>query len=174
VSILSVAGIRHTIFVTFETIATITFVIMLASSLLQVFFRYALNAPLMWTEELARLMCVLTTYFGSVGVLSAREHIRVDMIDGLLGRRGRDAMSILIDLLIAWFMVAFAIGCWLMTKATWNTFTASMDWFRMAYIYIAVGVAAATMAVVPVLDLYTRLCALAGRPVEAGSFGDGR
>ena len=52
---------------------------MLASSLLQVFFRYAINAPLMWTEELARLMCVVTTYFGSVVVLIAREHIRVDM-----------------------------------------------------------------------------------------------
>ena len=37
----------------------------------------------MWTEELARLMCVFTTYFGSVVVLMLREHIRVDVIDGL-------------------------------------------------------------------------------------------
>jgi TRAP-type transport system small permease protein len=154
---MTVQTTRRSIFLIFETVATITFVIMLGSSLLQVFFRYVLNAPLMWTEELARLMCVLTTYFGSVAVLIAREHIRVDMLDHMLGKRAQRNLSMLIDLLIVWFMVTFAIGCWMMTRATWNTFTASMDWFRMAYIYIGVGIAAATMAVVPLLDLYSKV-----------------
>ena len=72
----TVAGIRRSIFYVFETLALATFVLMLGSSVLQVFFRYVLNMPLMWTEELARLMAVLTTFFGSVVVLIAREHIR--------------------------------------------------------------------------------------------------
>lgn len=136
---------------------------MLGSSLLQVFFRYAVNSPLMWTEELARLMCVITTYFGSVVVLLAREHIRVDFIDDFLSGTAASALSIATDLLMAWFMVAFAIGCWLMTSATWTTYTASMPWFRMGYIYAAVGVAAAGMTLVFILDIYVRVLGIAGR-----------
>lgn len=166
---MTIAGIRRTVFYLFESIAIVAFLVMLASSLLQVFFRYAINAPLMWTEELARLMCVITTYFGSVAVMVVREHIRVDIIDGVVRGRTAAALSILIDVLIAWFMVSVAIGCWLMTSATWTTYTASMDWFRMGYIYAAVGVAAVAMTLLPMLDIYSRLLDIAGhrKGVEA-------
>ena len=140
----------------FETVALAAFLVMLLSSLLQVFFRYAISSPLMWTEELARLMCVVTTYFGSVAVLIAREHIRVDMIDGWVKGRAAAVLGILVDTLMAWFLVAFAVGCWLMTRATWTTYTASMPGFRMGYIYGAVGVAAVAMILVLVLDIHGR------------------
>jgi TRAP-type transport system small permease protein len=157
----TLAGTRRLIYNLFETIAIAAFLAMLASSLLQVFFRYAINAPLMWTEELARLMCVVTTYFGSVAVLIAREHIRVDSIDGWVKGRPAAAIGMMVDLLIAWFMIALVIGCWLMTKATWTTYTASMPWFRMGYVYAAVGVAGCGMVLVLALDLYERLLGIA-------------
>ena len=158
---MTIAGTRRVIFNVFETIAIIAFLAMLASSLLQVFFRYAINSPLMWTEELARLMCVVTTYFGSVAVLIAREHIRVDSIDGWLKGRSAAVLGLIVDLLIAWFMVALMIGCWLMVSATWTTYTASMPWFRMGYVYAAVCVAACGMLLVLMLDIYERAFGLA-------------
>ena len=158
---MTVAGTRRVVFNLFETIAIVAFLVMLAASLLQVFFRYAVNAPLMWTEELARLMCVITTYFGSVAVLIAREHIRVDMIDGWVKGRAAAALGIVGDLLIAWFMIALAVGCWLMTNATWTTFTASMPWFRTGYVYAAVGVAACAMVLILILDIHDRLLGIA-------------
>jgi TRAP-type C4-dicarboxylate transport system permease small subunit len=153
----TIAGTRRVVFNLFETIAIAAFLAMLGASLLQVFFRYAINAPLMWTEELARLMCVVTTYFGSVAVLIAREHIRVDSIDGWVKGRSAAALGVVVDLLIAWFMVALVIGCWLMTRATWTTYTASMPWFRMGYVYAAVGVAGCGMVLILALDIYERL-----------------
>ena len=158
---MTIAGTRRVIFNLFESVAIIAFLVMLASSLLQVFFRYAVNAPLMWTEELARLMCVVTTYFGSVAVLIAREHIRVDSIDGWLQGRSAAVLGLIVDLLIAWFMVALMIGCWLMVSATWTTYTASMPWFRMGYVYAAVCVAACGMLLVLMLDIYERALGLA-------------
>ena len=158
---MTIAGTRRVIFSVFETIAIIAFLAMLASSLLQVFFRYAINSPLMWTEELARLMCVVTTYFGSVAVLIAREHIRVDSIDGWLQGRSAAVLNLIVDLLIAWFMVALMIGCWLMVSATWTTYTASMPWFRMGYVYAAVCLAACGMLLVLMLDIYERAFGLA-------------
>ncbi|MEX2518223.1 MAG: TRAP transporter small permease subunit [Paracoccaceae bacterium] len=163
----TVAGIRRTILYVFETLAIATFLLMLGSSVLQVFCRYVLNAPLMWTEELARLMCVLTTYFGGVVVLILREHIRVEMIDSVLSGRSAAVVSVIVDLMMAWFLVAVAYGCYLLTSATWTTFTASMAWFRTGYIYVAVGVAVSAMTLILLIDIYCQLLVLAGRRKES-------
>lgn len=162
----TVVRIRRTILYVFETLAIATFLLMLGSSVLQVFCRYVLNAPLMWTEELARLMCVLTTYFGGVVVLILREHIRVEMIDSLLTGRRAAVVSVIVDLMMAWFLVAVAYGCYLLTSATWTTFTASMAWFRTGYIYVAVGASVATMTLVLLMDVYCQLLVLTGRRKE--------
>jgi len=157
-------GIRRVLYYLFEALAVCAFLIMLCSSILQVYFRYVMDMPLQWTEELARLMCVLTTYFGAVVVLLNREHIRVDIIDGFVtGRLGRDVLALAIDLLITWFLVSVAYGCWLLMNATWTTFTASMDWFRTGYVYAAVGISMVVMTFLLILDMFDRTMRLAGR-----------
>ncbi|PTM40972.1 TRAP-type C4-dicarboxylate transport system permease small subunit [Bosea sp. 124] len=158
-----VKGIRRTIYVVFETLAISAFLIMITSSVLQVFFRYILNAPLQWTEELARLTCVLTTYFGGVVILITREHIRVDIIDGYVSGRSADVVAMLVDLLISWFLISVAYGCWLLTNATWETFTATMDWFRTGYVYAAVGISMLVMTFLMLLDMFERAMHMAGR-----------
>jgi TRAP-type C4-dicarboxylate transport system permease small subunit len=157
-----IQGFRRKIYYLFEILAVSAFLIMILSSILQVFFRYVLGAPLQWTEELARLMCVLTTYFGGVVVLLAREHIRVDIIDSHVSGRSADVVAMLGDLLVAWFLLSVAYGCWLLRRATWETYTATMDWFRMGYIYTAVGVSVVVMAFLVLLDMYDRAMRMAG------------
>ena len=154
------AAARRVLFIVFETIAITAFLIMLGSSILQVIFRYLSDFSLMWTEELARLMCVFTTYFGGVVVLMLREHIRVDVIDSLVGPRGRAVAAIVSDVLVTWFLVVFAIGCWLMAEATWQTETATMDWFRMGYVYVGVGIAVVAMIAITALDATNRILGL--------------
>jgi TRAP-type C4-dicarboxylate transport system permease small subunit len=156
-------GIRKTIYSVFEVLAISAFLIMITSSVLQVFFRYVLNAPLQWTEELARLTCVLTTYFGGVVILMSREHIRVDIIDSYVSGRSADLLAMLCDLLISWFLLSVAYGCWRLTGATWETYTATMDWFRMGYIYVAVGISMLVMTFVLLLDMFERAMHMAGR-----------
>jgi len=160
---MSCALARRVLFVVFEAVAIAAFLVMLGSSLLQVMFRYVFDLPLMWTEELARLMCVFTTYFGGVVVLLMREHIRVDFLDALLPPRGQKIIGLISDVLVGWFLVVFAIGCWFMAEATWNTETATMAWFRMAYVYYGVGIAAVTMLLVILMDILSKLSALVRR-----------
>jgi TRAP-type transport system small permease protein len=160
--------IRRAIFLGFEAIAVAAFLIMLGSSILQVFLRYLTEISLMWTEELARLMCVFTTYFGSVVVLMLREHIRVDVLDAHLGPGGRAIAALISDVLVTWFLVVFLIGCWLMARATWETETATMNWFRMGYVYVGVGIAVAAMIALIVADLVRQVLALL-RPAEAAA-----
>jgi TRAP-type C4-dicarboxylate transport system permease small subunit len=157
---MSCALARRVLFVVFEAVAIAAFLVMLGSSLLQVLFRYVFDLPLMWTEELARLMCVFTTYFGSVVVLLMREHIRVDFLDAFLSPRGQKVLVLVCDVLVGWFLVVFAIGCWLMAQATWNTETATMAWFRMAYVYYGVGIAVAAMLIVVLIDVLSTATSL--------------
>ncbi len=163
----TIAAIRRFLLVTFEAVALAAFVVMLISSILQVTFRYLLNLPLMWTEELARLMCILTTYFGATVVLLVREHIRVDFIDTMLRPRGLAIAALVGNILVGWFLVAFAYGCWLMAQATWATETATMEWFRMGCIYAAVGVAAVAMLVTVMIDIAEGLPGPIRRPEAA-------
>jgi TRAP-type transport system small permease protein len=159
--------LRRAMFLVFEGVAIAAFLIMLGSSILQVFLRYLTDISLMWTEELARLMCVFTTYFGSVVVLMLREHIRVDVLDPHLGVRGHAIAALISDVLVTWFLFVFAVGCWLMARATWETETATMDWFRMGYVYVGVGIAVAVMIGLIIGDLIRQVTALIRGPKVA-------
>jgi TRAP-type C4-dicarboxylate transport system permease small subunit len=59
------------------------FVIMI----LQIGFRYALNAPLTWTEELARYLYVWACYLGAAVALRRRSHIAITLLADRLPRR---------------------------------------------------------------------------------------
>ena len=159
--------LRRAMFLVFEGVAIAAFLIMLGSSILQVFLRYLTDISLMWTEELARLMCVFTTYFGAVVVLMLREHIRVDVLDAHLGARGRAIAALISDVLVTWFLIVFAVGCWLMARATWETETATMDWFRMGYVYVGVGIAVVVMTGLIIGDLIRQVTALIRGPKVA-------
>ena len=73
------------------------------------------------------------------------------------------AVAMLVDLLISWFLLSVAYGCWLLTNATWETYTATMDWFRTGYIYAAVGISMLVMTFLLLLDMFERAMHMAGR-----------
>lgn len=55
----------------------------------QVFTRYVLGFSEAWTEEFARYASVWMTFLG-IGLLArTREHIRLDFLDSILGRKSR-------------------------------------------------------------------------------------
>lgn len=80
---------------------------------LQVFFRYVMNAPLAWTEELARFGFIWMTFFA--GYLGARkaQHISVELIQDMFPRsvkRGMQALS------FALTSVFFFVVSWYLTS----------------------------------------------------------
>lgn len=148
----------------FETLAIVVFIVMLISTILQVLTRYVLQIPMMWTEELARLLAVSVTYLGSVVVWIKRKHIRVDFIEERLPPRVRFYVGVVVNLLMGWFMVTLVIGCYRMTGVTWSVYAASMPWLPMGYVYTVVGLSAAAIVWLIFQDLFTAFSsALRGR-----------
>lgn len=53
--------------------------------IVSVFFRYVLNNPLVWSEEVIRMQLVAMTYFGAALAAYQRGHINVELLENWLG-----------------------------------------------------------------------------------------
>ena len=64
-----------------------------ATVLLQVTMRYVFNAPLAWSDELARYQLVWLTFLGAGLAYRLRMHIAVDAVSEMLKARGLKSLE---------------------------------------------------------------------------------
>lgn len=74
---------------------------------LQVFFRYALNNPLSWPEETARILIVWLTFVGGYMAMREKKHIGFNLLVRKLPDAAEHAVEIVGRLLIILFLVVF-------------------------------------------------------------------
>ena len=80
---------------------------MFVSFLLQIGFRYLLNRPLGWTDEVTVLCWVWLVLWGAAFILSDKDEIRFDIVYGLVSSRTRRTFTILSSLvLVALFAIS--------------------------------------------------------------------
>jgi TRAP-type C4-dicarboxylate transport system permease small subunit len=63
-----------------ERIGVAIFAAMFASFLLQVFFRYVLNRPLGWTDELSLVLYPWAVFWACAFIVRLREHVAFDLV----------------------------------------------------------------------------------------------
>ncbi|WP_226629916.1 TRAP transporter small permease subunit [Alloyangia pacifica] len=89
--------------------------------LMEVFLRYALNAPTIWAHETATFLCGLAFLYGGLFCVSRDRHIRVVLIYDALPARARKALDIFTSLASMIASGFFAYAAWLMlSKAVWS------------------------------------------------------
>ena len=64
----------------FRIIVGLMFGTIVVLTIAQVFFRFVLGAPLIWSEELARLLLVWVTFIGAAVVCWDGRHLNVDVV----------------------------------------------------------------------------------------------
>ena len=82
---------------TTRAVRWICLVLLLGLALLvfaKVIFRYLLNSPLIWSDEIILLSLLALTYFGAALAAYERSHISVDLIEILIKRRGTAALKV--------------------------------------------------------------------------------
>ena len=90
-----------------ENVAAAVLVAMFATFIVQIIFRYLLNLPLGWTNELSVVLWLWLVLWGAAFVLREEEEIRFDLLYGAAGPRLRRAMSLMAALaLIALYGVS--------------------------------------------------------------------
>ena len=78
-----------------ENLLALMIGVMFAAFLLQVVFRYLLNWPTGWSNELTVVMWIWVVLFGAAFVVREAEEIRFDLVYGAVRDRTRRGMTIL-------------------------------------------------------------------------------
>ena len=110
----------------------------------QVWYRFVLNNPLAWSEELARYLFVWVSFLGSAAGIRMNVHLGIDLIDKLLSTRGRKIMTIIVNLAIQIFLAVVIFWGIKILKVVQFQKSASMG-IPMTYPYLAVPVGSALM-----------------------------
>jgi TRAP-type C4-dicarboxylate transport system permease small subunit len=76
-------------------------VVMVVNTVVSVFMRYVLDAPLQWVEELAIAVFIWTIMIGMVSAMKARMHISIDVLTMLLPEKAQRVSRICNDLVSA-------------------------------------------------------------------------
>jgi TRAP-type C4-dicarboxylate transport system permease small subunit len=83
----------------------------------QIFYRYALNSSIVWSEEVATWCLVWLVFIGSAAIMHRWEHVQIPMLIQKLPLRIRPAVIIFAKLttclavaLVAWYGLQWVLG----------------------------------------------------------------
>jgi C4-dicarboxylate transporter DctM subunit len=79
--------------------------VMLVVVTLQVWYRFVLNDPLAWSEELARYLFVWISFIGSAVGVRMNVHLGIDLIEKIMTPMGHKILSVIVNGLIQVFLL---------------------------------------------------------------------
>ena len=86
-----------------ENLAALMLAVMFLCFILQILFRYVLNYPVGWTEEVSTLMWIWGVLWGAVFVLDEKDEVRFDIIYSAVKERTRRVFTIVTGLALVVF-----------------------------------------------------------------------
>ena len=119
---------------------------------LGVFYRYALLDPLTWTEEIARLCLIWTTFLGTYLAYRRNIHISIDLIRRYVSLRTMRILHFASLILVGSFMTMLGFQGVEYSRAFLNSFTLVLG-LSLGIIYFALPICAALMVLTIVIDL---------------------
>lgn len=143
------------------TLAQVLLWLFVVLTSLQVIMRYVFNAPLTWPEELTQILLVWMTFIAAVGLSRAKIHIRIEIVEEMIGDRGRHAMDAVFNLLTVVFMVLLVVGGWDMFQQLEFERTPALRW-KWNIIYAVVPLSAAAMFVIHLLQFLYNIAEVVG------------
>lgn len=124
----------------FRVLAGAAFVVIVVLTIGQIFFRFALDAPLIWSEELVRLLIVWITFIGAAVLAYDGRHLNVSIVFDKLPPRAQR--------FVRWLNLVLAIG-----------FLSVLGWTSVALVRIE---GMTDMGALPLTYVWIRLPATVG------------
>ncbi|MEO5698923.1 MAG: TRAP transporter small permease subunit [Casimicrobiaceae bacterium] len=145
-----------------ENVAVALIATMFVSFLLQIVFRYVLNQPLGWTEEVTVLCWTWVVLWGASFIVADRDEVRFDILFNVVSPTVRRAFTVIAGLALIVLIV-------LSLPATWR-YVVFMKREHSAYLHMRFDFLYAIYLVfaVAVIARQARLVWLAARGVPAG------
>ena len=114
-----------------ENVAVALLSIMFATFIVQIFFRYVLNDPLGWTEEVIITTWLWTVLWGAAFILDESEEIRFDIIYSSIAERTRRIFTVITGVVL---VVLYAVSL----PASYK-YVSFMKVERSAYLHVPIN-----------------------------------
>lgn len=141
--------------VNFEEIVCAFFLTVLVVTIsTAVIFRYVLNSPLPWPEELARYSLVWLTFIGAPLATKSHSHIVVDFAGLFLPERPRLLVALAVHSIVIVFLAVFLVYGFLLVQRMWVAISPALS-IRVGYVYLSIPLGTALM-IVHMIHEFTR------------------
>lgn len=137
-------------------------IVMVLVTLAQVIFRYLLEAPLPWSEELARYCFVWIVFLGGAIGFFRGVHLGVDLLVNALPQRLRSILDLLINALIAGFAGTVIYASIPVIKMNMFQISPALG-LQMSWIYMAIPVSMGLIALIAFMRIARRISTAARR-----------
>ncbi|MFF0830803.1 TRAP transporter small permease [Brevibacillus sp. NPDC003359] len=118
--------------------------IMVIAVFLQVLFRFLLDQPLAWTEEVARYLLIWITFLGSAYAMSIKAHIGTEYIQKYLSPRMNKLVLVIAALCsLIFFLVMVQQGYVLSARSMTQTSPTLL--VPMGYVYMVIPISGALL-----------------------------
>jgi len=134
-----------------DVLAITCFVAMFACVLAQVVFRYFLDSPLTWSDELARYLFIWCSFLGWVVAARRRSHLAVTMGRDRLGARAQAALKAAGALVAVAFAGVLVFYGTRIAERNWDVETTALA-FPVGVVYAIVPLAALAVAAYALAD----------------------
>ncbi|HXF65226.1 MAG TPA: TRAP transporter small permease [Burkholderiales bacterium] len=135
---------------------------------LGVFFRYVLNASLVWYDEFASYLLVWLTFYGAVVAHYHRRHIGFELLVDKLEGAARRAVDAVAELFVIGFQFVLFWYGWALTQRMGEETAISLPWVRIAWVNSVLPISGALMLLISL----ARLAAIVSRrPSGKGGHG---
>jgi TRAP-type C4-dicarboxylate transport system permease small subunit len=101
---------------------------------LGVFFRYVLNASLVWYDEFASYLLVWLTFFGTVVAAYHKRHIGFELVVDKLTPRTRRVVDFVGEAAVLGFQFVLFYYGWILTQRMGDETTISLPWVKVAWV----------------------------------------
>jgi TRAP-type transport system small permease protein len=113
-----------------------------------ILFRYALGAPLFWTDEVARFALIWMTFLGAAVLMFVEGgHITVDVLLARVRPSTRRAMALVADLFVLAISAVVVVGSYFWMFARYEHLSPALN-IPMGYIYVAIPLGGALGGVI--------------------------
>jgi TRAP-type C4-dicarboxylate transport system permease small subunit len=88
-----------------ESMSVVLMGVLLVVLSIQVFTRFVLNDPAIWTEEVSRLLFIYLALFGASAAIKSRSHVRIDFFVNFLPIKIRMIIAMVLDVVVVGVLV---------------------------------------------------------------------
>ncbi len=145
--------IRRIVDAAVNTFMVVTFIFIFIVVLLQIYYRYIIGSPLVWSEELSRYVFIWVSMVGWVLATRSGTHIRITFIEERLPGPIRKAVQTVFRVCTLLFLGVLAYWGADMASRTFGRSVVTLPGLTMGMVYAALPVSAILSMFYVVCDL---------------------